>query len=110
MANKRISWRKRRRGACRFRFCVYVASQTRRSDLAVERLRKICEELIPGNYEIEVIDITKRPDLAKAQVVVTPAVLRNLPALLRKSIGDFSNKEKALLGLGLFDFDHLRLG
>jgi circadian clock protein KaiB len=77
----------------------------------VARLRKICEELIPGNYEIEVIDITKRPDLAKPhQVVVTPAVLRNLPAPLRKRIGDFSNKEKAFLGLGLFDFDHLRLG
>jgi circadian clock protein KaiB len=78
--------------------------------LAVARLRKICEEKIPGNYEIEVIDVTKRPDLAKAHRVVAPAVLRNLPAPLRKSIGDFSNKEKALLSLGLFDFDHLRLG
>ena len=79
--------------------------------MAVARLRKICKELIPGNYEIEVIDVVKRPDLAKAhQVVATPTVLRNLPAPLRKSIGDFSNKEKALLGLGLFDFDHLRLG
>lgn len=111
LANKRISGRKRRRGACRFRFCVYVAGQTRRADLAVARLRKICEELIPGDYEIEVIDVAKRPDLAKAhQVVATPTVLRNLPAPLRKSIGDFSNKEKALLGLGLFDFDHLQLG
>ena len=111
MPNKRISGRKRRRGACRFRFCVYIAGQTRQADLAVERLRKICEELIPGNYEIEVIDVSKRPDLAKPhQVAITPAILRNLPAPLRKSIGDLSNKEKALLGLGLFDFDHLRLG
>ena len=95
MTNKRTSGHKRRRGACRFRFCVYIAGQTRRSDLAVARLRKICKELIPGNYEIEVIDVVKRPDLAKAhQVVATPTVLRNLPAPLRKSIGDFSNKER----------------
>jgi circadian clock protein KaiB len=79
--------------------------------LAVARLRKICEELVPGNYEIEVIDVSKRPDLAKShQVAITSAILRNLSAPLRTSIVNFSNKEKALLGLGLFDFDHLRLG
>jgi len=56
------------------------------------------------------VDVAKRPDLAKAnQIVATPAVLRNLPAPLRKSICDFSNKEKALVSLGLFDFDNLRL-
>ena len=75
------------------------------------RLRKICEELIPGNYEIEVVDVAERADLTKPhQVVITSAILRNRPAPLRKSIGDFLNKEKALLGLGLFAFDHLRLG
>jgi circadian clock protein KaiB len=79
--------------------------------LAVARLRKICEELIPGTYEIEVIDVAKRPDLAKPhQVAITSAILRNLSATLRTSIVNFSNKEKALLGLGLFDFDHLQLG
>ena len=79
--------------------------------MAVARLRRLCEELIPGDYEIEVIDVAKRSDLAKAnQVVIPPAILRNLPAPLRTSIVNFSNKEKALLGLGLFDFDHLRLG
>jgi circadian clock protein KaiB len=72
--------------------------------LALERLKKICEEKVPRDYEIEVIDIAKRPDLARdRQIVATPAVFRTLPAPLRKSIGDLSQKDKALLGLDLFN-------
>ena len=73
------------------------------SDLALERLEKICEENVPGDYEIEVIDIANRPDLAKdRQIVGTPAVFRTLPAPLQKSIGDLSNEDRPLLGLDLF--------
>jgi len=86
----------------RYKFSVYVAHGKRMSDLAVERLKKICEENIPGEYKIEVIDIAKRPDLARNQdIVATPAVFRTLPAPLRKSIGDLSDKHKAILGLDL---------
>jgi circadian clock protein KaiB len=86
----------------RYKFSVYIARETRMSDLAVERLTKICEENIPGEYQIEVIDIAKRPDLARNQdIVATPAVFRTLPAPLRKSIGDLSDKDKAILGLDL---------
>jgi circadian clock protein KaiB len=64
----------------RFEFCVYIAKHSPRSDWALERLSKICEEKVPGDYEIEVIDIAKRPDVAKdRQIVATPAVFRTLP-------------------------------
>jgi circadian clock protein KaiB len=73
------------------------------SNLALERLKKICDENIPGEYQIEVIDIAKRPDLAQSQnIVATPAVFRTLPAPIRKSIGDLSNEDRRLLGLDLF--------
>ncbi|MCU1239815.1 MAG: circadian clock KaiB domain protein [Candidatus Acidoferrum typicum] len=92
-----------RRAKARFEFCVYIAKHTLRSDLALKRLKKICHENVPGDYEIEVIDIAKRPDLAKdRQIVATPAVFRTLPAPLRKFIGDLSQTDKALLGLDLF--------
>jgi circadian clock protein KaiB len=91
------------RGKARFEFCVYSANHTLRSDLALERLKKICEENVPGDYEIEVIDVANRPDIAKDhQIVATPAVFRTLPAPLRKCIGDLSHKVEALLGLDLF--------
>jgi circadian clock protein KaiB len=91
------------RGKAHYKFSVYIAKHTSRSDSALERLKKICEENVPGDYEIEVVDIAKRPDLAKdRQIVASPAVFRTLPAPLRKSIGDLSNEDKALLGLDLF--------
>jgi len=91
------------RRKARFEFCVYIAHHTLRSDLALKRLKKLCEENVPGDYEIEVIDIAYRPDLAKdRQIVATPAVFRTLPAPLRKFIGDLSQEDKALLGLDLF--------
>jgi circadian clock protein KaiB len=96
---KRVSGRAKPR----FEFCVYVGKHTLRSDLALERLKKICEENVPGDYEIEVIDIAKFPELAKdRQIVATPAVFRTLPAPLRKFIGDLSQEDRALLGLDLF--------
>ena len=86
----------------RYKFSIYIARGTRRSDLAVERLTKICEEKIPGEYEIEIIDIAKRPDLARhRQIIATPAGFRTLPAPVIKSIGDLSDKDKAILGLDL---------
>jgi len=82
----------------------YIARETRMSNLALERLKKICEENVPGDYEIQVIDIAKRPDLARNyNIVATPAVFRTLPAPLRKSIGDLSDKDKAILGLDLLE-------
>jgi circadian clock protein KaiB len=91
------------RGKAHYKFSVYIAKRTLRSKLALERLKKICEENVPGDYEIEVLDIAKSPGLATDhQIVATPAVFRTLPAPLRKSIGDLSNEDKALLGLDLF--------
>ena len=56
------------------------------SDLALERLKKICEENVPGDYEIEVIDIAKSPGLATDhQIVATPTVFRTLHAPLERA-------------------------
>jgi circadian clock protein KaiB len=91
------------RGKAHYKFSVYIANHTLRSESALERLKRICKETIPGDYEIKVIDIAKHPTLAKdRQTVATPAVFRTLPASLRKSIGDLSIEDKALLGLDLF--------
>src|SRR5258708_39684100 len=91
------------RGKAHFEFCVYIANHTLRSDLALKRLKKICEENVPGDYEIEVVDIAKPPDIAKdRQIVATPAVFRTLPAPFRRLIGDLPHEERSLLGLDLF--------
>lgn len=81
---------------------LYVAGQTARSLSAFQNLKKICDEYLKGEYEIEVVDLLKNPQLAKGdQIVAIPTLVRNLPAPVKKILGDLSNSEKVLIGLDL---------
>jgi len=81
---------------------LYVAGQTPRSAAALTNLRQVCEERVPGKYEIEVIDLLKKPQLASGdQILAVPTLVRSLPQPIRKIIGDLSNKEKLLIGLDI---------
>lgn len=79
---------------------LYVAGKTAKSVAAFENLRRICEEFLPGQYHIEVVDLVRQPQLAKGdQIVAIPTLVRKLPAPVRKIIGDLSNQERTLVGL-----------
>lgn len=79
---------------------LYVAGQTPKCLSALANLKRICEENLPGQYQIEVIDLLENPRLAREhQILAIPTLVRKLPTPLRKIIGDLSNREKVLLGL-----------
>jgi circadian clock protein KaiB len=79
---------------------LYVAGQTPKSLRAAENLRRICDEHLPGQYSIEIVDLLVNPRLAKEdQIIAIPTLVRKLPTPMRKIIGDLSNTEKALVGL-----------
>lgn len=81
---------------------LYTAGQTPKSLAAIRNLRKVCEEHLPGRYEIEIIDLLKNPRLAKDdQIVAIPTLVRKLPDPMRKIIGDLSDTERTLVGLQL---------
>ncbi len=81
---------------------LYVAGQTPKSLAAFANLKKICEEHLAGQYEIEVIDLLKEPQLASGdQILAIPTLVRKLPQPIRKIIGDLSNTERVLVGLNL---------
>jgi len=81
---------------------LYVARQTPKSLAAFANLKKICEEHMPGQYEIEVIDLLKKPQLASGdQILAIPTLVRKLPEPIKKIIGDLSNTERVLVGLDL---------
>jgi circadian clock protein KaiB len=81
---------------------LYVAGQTPRSIAALANLKQVCEERVPGKYQIEVIDLLKKPQLASGdQILAVPTLVRSLPQPIRKIIGDLSNKEKLLIGLDI---------
>ena len=91
-----------RRAEKAWKLRLYVAGQTPKSLAAFANLKKICEEHLAGQYEIEVIDLLKQPQLASGdQILAIPTLVRKLPQPIRKIIGDLSNTERVLVGLNL---------
>jgi circadian clock protein KaiB len=79
---------------------LYVTGSSARSETAIRNLERICKDELHGCYELEVIDVAKRPDLAeKDRILATPTLVKQLPPPLRRVIGDLSDRDKVLLGL-----------
>ena len=97
MANPTYVWR------------VYVAGQKGRSRWAVENLKKVCEKELPGQYKIEVVDVSKNPRAAvENNLIALPAVVRTLPAPVRKFVGNWANEDNELMGFELVRQDKPR--
>ena len=81
---------------------LYVTGQTPRTQRAIDNLRRICEQELGGRYDLLVIDILQRPQLAEDEkILATPTVVKELPLPIRRIIGDLSDSERVLLGLDL---------
>lgn len=89
-------------GTPKWRLRLYVAGQSAKSIAAFANLKGICETHLKGMYEIEVIDLLVDPQLAKGdQIVAVPTLVRQLPAPVKKIIGDLAKEDKVLIGLDL---------
>lgn len=81
---------------------LFVTGTTPNSIRAITNLKKICESFLKDNYELEIIDVFQQPiDAQNEQVVAVPLLIKKLPLPERRMVGDMSNKEKVLKGLGL---------
>jgi circadian clock protein KaiB len=81
---------------------LYVTGTTPQSVRAVANVKKICEEHLKGSYELEVIDLYQKPQLAQGeQIIAAPTLIKKLPLPLRRIIGDMSKTERVLVGLDL---------
>ena len=81
---------------------LYIAGNTTKSITALKNLKRYCEEHLKGQYEIEVIDLLKNPQLAEGdQILAVPTLVKKVPEPVRRIIGDLSNEEKVLVGLDL---------
>ena len=81
---------------------LYVAGMTPRAVAAFDNLKNLCEEHLPGSYQIEIVDLLETPRLAAGdQIVAVPTLVRKLPPPMKKIIGDLSNEERVLVGLDL---------
>lgn len=86
----------------RFVLRLYITGTTPRSAAAVVNVRRICDEHLEGRYDLEVIDVLRHPEEAvKEQIVAAPTLVKHLPHPVRRFIGDMSQTERLLSGLGL---------
>jgi circadian clock protein KaiB len=85
---------------------LFVTGTTARSARAITNLRRVCEERLRGEYDLEVVDIYQRPEAAKEyQVVAAPTLVKLLPLPLRRIIGDLADEQRVLAGLDLVPKD-----
>jgi circadian clock protein KaiB len=81
---------------------LYVTGMTARSARAISSIRGLCEEFLKGRYRLQVVDLYAHPQLTRReQIIAAPTLIKQLPAPLRRMVGDLSNRERVLFGLDL---------
>lgn len=81
---------------------LYVSGATPRSTEAITKIKEICDEYLPGQYDLEIIDIYTRPKVAvDEQILAVPTLVKQAPGALRKMIGNLSNTRLILQRLGV---------
>ena len=84
------------------KFRLFVAGETARSLRAAAHIRTLCAEVLDDDYELEIIDVLERPDLAdEARILATPTVIKASPPPLRRVIGDLSDLQRLASALDL---------
>ncbi len=87
---------------------LYIAGTTVASSRLVESVHALCDAHLKGRYELTVVDVFQQPELAKEeQIVAVPTLIKKHPEPRRKIVGDFSNEERVLAGLGLSPEPHV---
>lgn len=81
---------------------LFVTGSTHQSARAITHLKRICEEHLHGRYDLKVIDIYQEPRRAREeQIIAAPTLIKQLPAPLRRIIGDLSDTKRVLYALNL---------
>jgi circadian clock protein KaiB len=81
---------------------LYVTGASPNSSRAIANLKEICETYLRDNYELEIIDVYQQPTIAESeQIIALPLLIKRSPSPERRLIGDMSDTEKVLRGLGI---------
>src|ERR1700728_3462762 len=90
---------------------LFITGTTSRSARAIANLRRVCEQRLHGEYDLEVIDIYQHPAAAQEyQILAAPTLVKMLPLPLRRIIGDLANEERVLAGLDLIPVNGTTIG
>ena len=89
-------------GQALYVFRLYITGTTPKSTRAVHNLIQLCQAYLVGRYDLEVIDLYQQPSLAQAEdIIAVPTLLKKQPLPIQKLLGDLSNTQQLMAGLGL---------
>jgi circadian clock protein KaiB len=81
---------------------LYVTGMSPKSMEAIGNIKKIFSELMEDSFQLEIIDLYKHPELAsEQQIVFSPSLIKRLPLPKKTLVGNFSDTEKVIRGLGI---------
>lgn len=81
---------------------LYITGTSPNSVRAIRNIREICEQYLSGRYSLEIIDIYQETDRAREdQIIALPLLIRRAPLPVMRLIGDMSETNKVLRGLGI---------
>ena len=81
---------------------LFVTGASPGSVRAITNLQKILEEHLKDKYQLDIIDVHQQPEFVQSDdVTAVPVLIKLSPAPKRRLVGDMSDTEKVLRGLGL---------
>lgn len=86
----------------RYLLKLYVSGDTARTRKAIANLQKFCQQELPEQTQIEIIDILKNLPLAEEKkILITPTLVKEFPLPQERIIGDLSNREVIAFALNI---------
>src|SRR5215218_8037828 len=81
---------------------LFITGATPNSVRAITNVKQICEEHLQGRYSLEIVDVYQQAGIAaQEQLIALPLLIKKSPLPERRMIGDLSDTQKVLKGLGL---------
>jgi circadian clock protein KaiB len=92
--------------AARWALTLYVNGGSPRSLEAIEGVRRICDEELRGQVDLDVVDVRQQPALVvREQVIAVPTLVKRMPGPLRRIVGHLSDARRLRAGLDLGPVD-----
>ena len=81
---------------------LFVSGSSPNSVRAISNIQKILVAHLNGRYSLDVIDLHQEKTMAKQeQIIALPLLIKKFPLPERRLIGDMSDTQKVLDGLGI---------
>ena len=86
----------------RWSLTLYVSGASPRSAQALDTVRRLCDEDLAGQVQLEVVDVADEPGLAgRDGIVAVPTLVQRLPGPPRLLVGDLADVDRLRAELDL---------